>query len=259
MPLIRREAPAPAGQAEPGASVPKGTVVYAIGDVHGRDDLLAEVQAGILADSGTRDASRRVVVYLGDYFSRGRDSRAVVEGVIRWRPAGFEIVTLKGNHEDLILRFMQGNLRTGKHWLDFGGVEALAQYGLPMADPAARDDATLSELCERWQDELPEHHLRFLLELVLHHREGDYFFAHGGVLPGVPLSEQKERDLIWIRNRFLHSTVDHGAVVVHGHCICEQPEVRSNRIGIDTGAYRSGILTCLVLEGKRRQFLQTRG
>jgi len=257
MTLAWREAHAPAGEPEPRAAVPEGTAVYAIGDLHGRDDLVALIHQGILDDAAHRPARRRVAIYLGDYFSRGRDSRALVERVLAWRPAGFEVVTLKGNHEDLILRFMQGNLRTGKHWLDFGGVEALAQYGLPLADPAARDPASLLAVRERWLKGLPESHRQFLRGLTLFHREGGYFFVHGGVLPGVPLPLQRERDLIWIRKRFLQSTVDHGAIVVHGHCISSEPEVRRNRIGIDTGAYRSGILTCLVLDGSSRHFLQT--
>ena len=257
MTLQRRSYGPPPGMAAPQATVPVGTVVYAIGDVHGRSDLLARMHQGIEEDAARRPAARRVLVYLGDYFSRGTDSRAVVERVLAWRPPGWEVVTLKGNHEDLILRFLEGDLRTGLHWLDYGGVEALAHYGMPMADPAARDEATAIELLHRLLEALPAAHLQFLRSLPASHREGGYFFAHGGVLPGVPLEAQRERDLVWIRKRFLLSDADHGAVVVHGHCISPEPEVRPNRIGIDTGAYESGILTCLVLDGAERSFLQT--
>ncbi len=239
------------------AAPPAGTVVYAVGDIHGRDDLLARLHRGIAHDAARRPAARRVLVYLGDYFSRGVDSRAVVERVLDWRPPGWETVALKGNHEDLILRFLDGELRTGLHWLDYGGVEALAHYGIPMADPAARDAATAAALRERLLAALPAAQRGLLRGLVASHREGGYFFAHGGVLPGVALEAQAERDLIWIRKRFLLSAADHGAVVVHGHCISPEPEVRANRIGIDTGAYESGILTCLVLDGEARGFLQT--
>jgi serine/threonine protein phosphatase 1 len=247
----------PPGVAAPQATVPAGTVVYAVGDVHGRSDLLGRLHRGIAHDAARRKAARRVLVYLGDYFSRGLDSRAVVERVLDWRPPGWEVVALRGNHEDLILRFLDGELRTGLHWLDYGGVEALAHYGIPMADPAARDEATAAALRERLLGALPAAHMDFLLGLVASHREGGYFFAHGGVLPGVPLEAQRERDLVWIRKRFLLSGADHGAVVVHGHCISPEPEVRPNRIGIDTGAYESGVLTCLVLDGEERSFLQT--
>ena len=257
MVLRWRNYSSPPGKAMPQAATPEGTVVYAIGDVHGCSDLLEQIHAGIDHDARLRKATRHVVVYLGDYFSRGVDSRAVVERVLTWRPPGWEIVTLKGNHEDLIVRFLDGDLRTGMHWFDYGGVEALAHYGIPIADPVARDETTAAAMRELLLYALPTDHVGFLLGLSASHREGGYFFAHGGVLPGVPLEAQSERDLIWIRKRFLHSEADHGAVVVHGHCISAEPEVRPNRIGIDTGAFESGILTCLVLDGEERSFLQT--
>ena len=257
MPLRWRSCPRPAGGPATPAATPPGTVVCAIGDIHGRSDLLEQIHAGLALDARLRPASRRVLVYLGDYFSRGVDARAVIERVLAWRPPGWEIVTLKGNHEDLILRFLEGELRTGLHWLDYGGVDALAHYGIPMADPEARDEAAGAELRHRLLGALPAAHRDFLRHLPASHREGGYFFAHGGVLPGVPLEAQSERDLVWIRKRFLRSEADHGAVVVHGHCISPEPEVRPNRIGIDTGAYRSGVLTCLVLDGAERAFLQT--
>ena len=258
MALVRREAQPPTGEPEPQAAVPPGTVIYALGDLHGRDDLLAEMHAGVLADAAGRLAKRRVLVYLGDYLSRGRDSRAVIERVLDWHPPGWEIVCLMGNHEDLVLRFLAGDPRPGRHWLDFGGVAALANYGLPLADPEARDATTLASLRERLLLGLPPRHLAFLEHLPLFHREGGYFFVHAGVLPGVPLERQIRRDLVWIRNRFRASKLAHGAVVVHGHCITPEPEVRANRIGIDTGAYHSDLLTCLVLEGAGREFLQTK-
>jgi serine/threonine protein phosphatase 1 len=250
-----RDCPRPDAAAR--AAPPPGTAVYAIGDVHGRDDLLARLHDGIIEDAARRRATRRVLVYLGDYLGRGNDARAVVERVLGWRPPGWEIVALKGNHEELCLRFFDGDLRAGLLWFDYGGVDTLAHYGIPMADPAARDEATAAALRDKLRDALPAAHLDFLRTLSTRHQEGGYFFAHGGVLPGVPLAAQRERDLIWIRKRFLLSGADHGAVVVHGHCISPEPDVRPNRIGIDTGAYQSGILTCLALEGETRSFLQT--
>jgi serine/threonine protein phosphatase 1 len=236
---------------------PAGTVAYAIGDIHGRLDLLVRMHGMIEADAGRRASPRRVVVYLGDYVSRGPDSRGVVDRVMDWLPPGFERVTLKGNHEDLMLRTHGGEFEAGRHWLDYGGIEALASYGVTMAESAARDAATVADLSRRLAQALPAPHLAFLRGLGISHREGDYYFVHGGIRPGIALEAQSERDCIWIRKTFLDSEGDHGAVVVHGHSIRDQVEFRRNRIGLDTGAYRSGMLSCLVLEGDQANLLQT--
>lgn len=266
-------------------ATPPRTVIYAIGDVHGRSDLLRKIIAGILIDSKSRKASRRVLVFLGDYVNRGTDNRAVVEIALDPGLAGFEVVTLKGNNEDLLLRFLDGDAAVGAHWLDYGGLDTMAHYGLAVAHPRSRDAAALEELRQRsdaladygvntagprapeqamleelrhrFAALLPRHHADFFRSLRVAHREGDYYFVHAGILPGVALEEQTDLDRMWIRNRFLDSDLDHGVVVVHGHSISPEPQVRHNRIGIDTGAYRTGVLTCLVLEGAARSFLQT--
>ena len=239
------------------ASTPADTVIYAIGDVHGRSDLLELLTARIVEDAAGRRAGKRLLVCLGDYVSRGTGSRRVIEMLLAPPPAGFDRVTLRGNHEDLVRRFLDGELNAGRIWLDYGGVDALAHYGIVPAEPRARDPGAIEDLRARFAAALPAAHRAFLCGLAVCHREGGYFFAHAGVAPGVPLEAQDESDLAWIRKPFLESTLDHGAVVVHGHCICAEPEVRRNRIGIDTGAYQSGILTCLVLDGEERGFLQT--
>jgi serine/threonine protein phosphatase 1 len=245
--------PPPDGMSPPAARTPPGTVVYAIGDIHGCSDLLACIQRGIALDLRMRPAARRVVVYLGDYISRGPDTRRVLDQVIAWRPDGVEIVTLKGNHEQLLLRFLDGDLKAGGHWLAYGGLDAIAHYGID----ASPDPTALPQLRHQLAAALPEAHTRLLRGLALNHREGDYLFVHAGITPGVALDAQTDRDQVWIRERFLQSPLDHGAVVVHGHCISTEPQVRHNRIGIDTGAYQSGVLTCLVLDGGERAFLQT--
>ncbi|MCX7162053.1 MAG: metallophosphoesterase [Betaproteobacteria bacterium] len=236
---------------------PPDTVIYAIGDIHGRGDLLAAISDQIAADAERRPARRRLALYLGDYISRGLDSRQVVDRVLQWLPQGFERVTLKGNHEDLLLRFLAGDLDAGRHWFDYDGLDTLAHYGVTGVDRLARDDAGVARLRDRLASALPPSHLDFFKSLPVSYRAGDYFFVHGGVRPGVPLTQQSDHDCMWIRDAFLDSEDDHGAVVVHGHSISAQPVVRRNRIGIDTGAYHSGVLTCLVLEGESRSFLQT--
>jgi serine/threonine protein phosphatase 1 len=266
-------------------TAPPGTVIYAIGDVHGRSDLLRRILENIRADSSARKASRRVLVFLGDYINRGVDSRAVVELAIDPGLPGFEVVTLKGNNEDALLRFLDGDLMVGAHWLDYGGFDTMGHYGMMFDRPRSRDLATLEGLRQR-SDSLPDYgmaialaqapdqamldelrrnfaaalprrHLDFFSSLRVAHREGNYYFVHAGILPGVPLEKQTNLDRMWIRNRFLDSELDHGVVVVHGHSVSPRPEVKHNRIGIDTGAYRTGVLTCLVLEGTKRAFLQT--
>lgn len=237
---------------------PEDTVIYAVGDIHGRLDLLEALHGQILADATKRAARQRVLLYLGDLVSRGPDSRAVVDRVLAWLPAGFTRVTLKGNHEDLLLRTHAGEFEAARHWLDYGGIEAMGSYGVKVEETQTRDETGIGELCQRFAGALPAAHLDFFRELRLSHRAGGYFFVHGGVRPGVPLEAQNPRDLIWIRKTFLNSETDHGAVVVHGHSISRSPELRHNRIGIDTGAYQYGALTCLVLDGTQREFLQTR-
>ncbi len=236
---------------------PADTVIYAVGDIHGRMDLLLTLRQRIIDDAARRGARRKLLIFLGDLVSRGPDSCGVVEQVRVGLPEGFERIVLRGNHEDLLLRCHAGEFAAARHWLDYGGIEAMASYGVEVSDELVRDEAGIGELCHRFAAALPREHLEFLESLPLSHRAGDYFFVHGGVRPGIPLAQQIPRDLIWIRKTFLASTLDHGAIVVHGHCISRSPESPGNRIGIDTGAYHSGVLTCLVLDRDKQDFLQT--
>lgn len=236
---------------------PDDTVVYAIGDIHGRCDLLALIHEGITEDCRQRPARRRLLVYLGDYVSRGIDSHRVVEQALKERPGKCEMVGLKGNHEDLLLRYLSGDLNAGWHWFEYGGLDTLAHYGVPASLGLNRDDRKLETLRACFAKALPGGHLAFFRSLVVNHSEGGYLFVHAGVRPGVPLSEQSDYDQMWIRKRFLDSDQNHGAMVVHGHSTAPRVQIRRNRIGIDTGAYASGVLTCLVLDGEQRSYLQT--
>ncbi len=230
---------------------PDDTIVYAIGDIHGRGDLLAELHRLIEIDARARPVERRVIVHLGDYVDRGPDSRGVLDRLIGAPLAGFQSVHLKGNHEDLLLRFLDGG--AGGIWLMNDGDATLRSYGV------AADDVDPGKAQRAFGKRLPPAHRAFLEGLALEHREGDYLFVHAGIRPGVPLDRQAPADLLWIREPFLGWTGDHGAVVVHGHTPVPEPEMRANRIGIDTGAFYSGRLTCLVLEGGGRRFLSTGG
>lgn len=235
------------------ASVPPGTRVYAIGDIHGRLDLLSRLHQMILDDARASKAGDRILIYLGDYVDRGPDSAGVIELLSQEALPGFTAIHLKGNHEDFLLRFLD-DTSSGTAWFANGGVETLRSYGVEL-EHADRD--TPSRLLDKLSRRLPARHLDFLRALSLHHCIGDYLFVHAGIRPGLAMELQSATDMLWIRGEFLNSTVEHGKVVVHGHTIADLPEVRDNRIGIDTGAFFSDRLTCLVLDGADRRFLHT--
>ena len=234
--------------------VPEGSRVYAVGDIHGRLDLLREINQLIHEDAYACQAPRNVVVYLGDYVDRGPASREVIGHLLESPLPGFEIHHLIGNHEDSMLRFLVDGRIAGP-WLDFGGAPTLHSYGVRPPDPRSAQDVARAQ--GELRAKLPVDHLSFLQSLEVCHSEGDYFFVHAGVKPGVALHAQTPEDMLWIRNAFLDSVADFGKIVVHGHTIVDRPDVRRNRIGIDTGAFASGRLTCLVLQGEDWSFLQT--
>ncbi len=234
--------------------VPEGSRVYVIGDIHGRSDLLRQLHERILADAGAAPGKRRSLVYLGDYVDRGPGSFEVLEILIHEPLEGFARVHLKGNHEDMMLRFLTE--RADANWLFNGGDATLASYGIPVGWMLFGTD-TLETLRQRLGEALPPDHLAFLRGLGLYHVEGDYLFVHAGMRPGVAPEDQRPRDLMWIRETFLDSSDDFGKRVVHGHSIVPRPDIRRNRIGIDTGAFYTGRLTCLVLEDGDIRFLST--
>lgn len=227
-----------------------GRRIYAIGDVHGRADLLRQLQGMIEADLQARPAPDPLLICLGDYVDRGPDSAGVLDLLLAPAPAGMPRLTLMGNHEELMLRFL-ADASALPVWFVNGGDATLGSYSIDPYDEAP------ARLRDRLDRALPAGHRALLEGLALTHDEGGYFFVHAGIRPGIPLERQRREDLLWIRGTFLDSGADHGRVVVHGHTITGEPEVRPNRIGIDTGAFASGRLTCLVLEGEERRFLAT--
>lgn len=248
-----RRGDAPETPAEPHARVPDDTLVVAIGDIHGRIDLLTVLEDEIVRFAADRPERVRRIVCLGDYIDRGYHSKEVIDHLIAPPPDGFERICLLGNHEDYVLRFYESPLE-GTGWLANGGRETLMSYGVSLPPGRVTPDdmaRARTDLLAR----LPESHVAFLRSLKTHHVEGDYLFVHAGMRPGVSLDGQTAEDMLWIRSPFLTSDADFGHVVVHGHTVVEEPELRANRIGIDTGAYATGRLTGLALVGDTRTFL----
>jgi serine/threonine protein phosphatase 1 len=226
----------------------EGRRIYAVGDIHGRHDLLTDMLARIRADLAARPHRHPFVVFLGDYVDRGPDSRGVIETLIGFQAGDIPAAFLLGNHDRYLQTYLDDpdwyDLRF--HWLaeNLGGSRTLASYGVLDADPA-RPAATRDAFAAA----LPASHRGFLDAANLLVRSGAYVFAHAGIRPGVALDAQDPEDLIWIREPFLTSTVDFGFKVVHGHTIAKAVEHHPNRIAVDTGAFRTGVLSCIVLEG----------
>ncbi|HYB08838.1 MAG TPA: metallophosphoesterase family protein [Alphaproteobacteria bacterium] len=241
--------------AEPRAEVPPDSRIYAVGDIHGRVDLLERLHALIVADARSSSAPRKRIVYLGDYVDRGMQSRQVVDLLLEGPLEGFEAIHLKGNHEEFLLRFFEDEM-IGPGWFINGGEATLYSYGVRAPDLGAHS-GRLGHMHRQFRENLPAAHLRFFRDLKRLHIEGGYLFVHAGIRPGIAPEAQRDDDILWIREVFLDDKRDHGKIVVHGHTINREPQVRHNRIGIDTGAYASGVLTALALEGSNRKFLQT--
>ena len=247
--FARKESPA-----RPPAALPAGKRVYAIGDIHGRDDLLGALIDKIEADDGARGPVETQILFLGDLPDRGPASRKVIERAMALATAKPETVFIKGNHEELMIRVWDGDRPTAATFHRAGGRETLLSYGVTAEQ---YDSWDLGEVTDATTRVVPKAHIDFLRAFRPAYRLGDYFFTHAGVRPGIALDDQDEKDLRWIRSDFIESTADFGAVVVHGHTIRDEVEERENRIGIDTGAYASGRLTAIGLEGTDRWYLST--
>jgi serine/threonine protein phosphatase 1 len=231
--------------------VPGGIRIYAVGDIHGRADLLDGVFERIEVDSATNPNSVNIEVFLGDYIDRGPASREVIDRLVE-RNRTYRAVFLKGNHETFLNSFAS-NPSILEDWRRLGGFETLMSYGvLPEINPSA---GTQAKLAAAFDQALPISHRQFFGHLVTSFVCGDFFFAHAGVRPGIPLSKQSDEDLMWIRRDFLLYEEEFSKIIVHGHTPVSEPEIRPNRINIDTGAYATGRLTCLKLEDDRIEFV----
>jgi serine/threonine protein phosphatase 1 len=233
----------------------RGWRAYGVGDIHGRLDLLDQLLDKIHADLDRRGARKVLLVFVGDLIDRGPSSAQVVERLRTYKRSGVRTVFLLGNHEEVLLRILRGDAELISKWCTFGGAECLRSYGVdPEKIARMRDDDALVAI----RAAIPRDHVKFLESFDDSCRFGDYLFVHAGIRPGIEFDQQRQSDLRWIREPFLFDETDHGFVVVHGHTIRSEVEVRSNRIGIDTGAYRTGVLTALAIEGEESWLLDTR-
>jgi serine/threonine protein phosphatase 1 len=250
--LFRKERAAPAAR----YAIPDGRRVYAIGDIHGRDDLFAEMLDLIERDEASAGQADTTLILLGDLVDRGPESKQVIDRAIALSRRWADVRLLLGNHEEVFLKALGGDPQLVRYFLQIGGAPTINSYGL---SGDAYYCLSFAELAERLPALIPAEHQAFLAGGVDRIRVGDYLFVHAGIRPGVPEDGQKPSDLRWIRQDFLSDRRDHGLMVVHGHTISEKIEEMPNRIGVDTGAYRSGILSAVVLEGSGRRYLQTGG
>jgi len=240
--------PSPAG--------PDGKRCYAIGDVHGRLDLLEELLERIREHDLSRPRRETSLVFLGDLIDRGPHSREVLQRVMRPGDIGMKVYCLRGNHEDLLLRALSGSPGQIKAWLQTGGHACAKSYGVDIGAMIGQPEEAIEHALSC---SVPAEHIRFLERLPDSIRFGDYLLVHAGVRPGVPFEDQTPEDLRWIRQPFLDSTVHHGLMIVHGHSVSVDVVERANRICIDTGAWRTGVLTAIWIEGSERGFIQARG
>jgi Calcineurin-like phosphoesterase len=233
------------------AQMPIGEIAYVIGDIHGRNDLLLELLDRIVKDEPSKKFRVRHIILLGDYVDRGKMSKEVIETLTDLKLPEFNIVMLDGNHEAAMRNFMEEPVR-GKRWLYYGGDATLRSYGIDCTLESITE-AQLIKISNDLSKALSATHKEFLYGLVRSYELGDFFFAHAGVNPKRSLKDQTDTDLLWVRNEFLGHEGLYEKIVVHGHSISARPEFKDNRIGIDTGAFYSGDLTCLVLHGNNKE------
>lgn len=240
--------------ARPNARAPDGQRVYAIGDIHGRDDLFTQLLAKIEADNAVRSKAFTTLILLGDLIDRGPASASVIDRALRLGAPFDKVRLLIGNHEECFLAALTGDLRHVRYFVRIGGDATIRSY---WCDDAAYAAASFEEVATRLPALVPQEHIEFLDRGEDMIQIGDYVFVHAGVRPGVPLERQKLSDLRWIREEFIEGQHDHSFTIVYGHTISDTVDEANGRIGIDTGAYLTGRLTCIGIEGSDRWFLDT--
>ncbi|RLA20924.1 MAG: serine/threonine protein phosphatase [Gammaproteobacteria bacterium] len=241
-------------KADPIHCIPEHTRVYCIGDIHGRVDLLTTLHEQIIADSSGY-TGQKILIYLGDYIDRGLHSKEVLDLLIDQPLQGYQSVFLRGNHEQVLLDFLNIDPGIVLQWFGFGGQATFLSYGVSVAGIPFGEQ--IYQLQSDLAAKIPEKHLSFYQQSQFSYTLGDYFFVHAGVTPKVALNRQLPLDMMWVREEFLNSRYRYEKMIVHGHSVFETPDIQKNRIGIDTGAYASGNLSCLVLQDEQRRFIST--
>ena len=236
------------------AKLASGKRAYAIGDVHGRNDLLCKLLSQIQEHAANASSAEKILVLLGDYVDRGPTSKAVIDTLLGLDWPGWKFVFLRGNHDQAVLDFL-ADANFYRAWRSYGAPETLLSYGI--MPPRFDRESEFAKARDELASAIPQSHLDFLQALQLLHVEDDYVFAHAGIKPGIPIEEQVAEDLLWIRDEFLNCRRELPKKVVHGHTPTEKPVIAKNRIGVDTGAHATHCLTAAVLEEESCIFLQT--
>ena len=249
--LLRKKTPA---RPIDSATIPEGRRVYAIGDIHGRNDLLQQLLDKIVKDDAERDDAKSEIIFLGDLIDRGPDSAGVIDTAMRTRDLLGNVRFLMGNHEEVYLAATTGDEKSVRFFNRIGGRETILSYDITMKEYIGLD---MTQLAQRIPELFPRHHIDFIAGFEDQIVIGDYAFVHAGIRPGVPLSEQRQKDLRWIREEFLSAQEAHEKIIVYGHTINDEVVETGTRIGIDTGAYYSEKLTALALQGSERWYLDT--
>lgn len=244
----------PAEQPLDTACVPEHRRVYAIGDIHGRNDLLTALLEKIAEDIRQKGDAKNEIIFLGDLVDRGPDSADVIETAIRLKNDFGNVRFLMGNHEEVFLKAAVGDEKATRFFTRIGGKETILSYDITIKEYMDLDNV---HLAARLPDLIPQRHIDFLKDFEDQIIIGDYAFVHAGIRPGVPMAEQKPKDLRWIREEFLSETAPHEKVIIYGHTINDHVIENGNRVGIDTGAYYSEKLTAICLEGDQRSYLST--
>jgi len=232
--------------------MPEDQLVYGIGDVHGCFNAMLNLLDKIELDRAARPEAKATVVFLGDLIDRGPASKEVIEFLRDYNPPWADLVFLKGNHEEVMLTVMEGNLGAMRSWLGFGGKSCARSYGI---ENLGQLEISPENIMMSLQQKVPKSHMDFLRSFENFYKFGDYLLVHAGIMPKVPLEAQTSQDMRWIREKFISYKKPHEVMVVHGHTVVEAAEQLSNRIPVDTGAHKGGPLTAVCLAGGQVSFL----